>query len=322
MVRSLRCSARVKVRRTAHPQLVSQASGTSSTPAASCAGSGSTGQLRPALQEAIEAPQITRPDLVSVAERAHPRDVLAHERTEHAPPVRQRSQPLRARSGSHLRATPGRSGSAGRRIGPAARRAGWRPHRCARPPVEVAADHRRSLHHIRERRARRVALEPVAHRVDRECGARAHSAPERAQAGRRSCIGIGARSRAMRGSGGCRRWLSWRHPRGQDPAPRSADPRWPALSTAPWIARAVSEHIADHFERHAAAQQAHRSRMPQRMRPALAGRHARPTAASRRVTMPCRCVLRVQRPVRGLGSQEHGARRACRPAVPQVGGGG
>lgn len=47
-----------------------------------------------ALQEPIEAPQIAHLYLVSVAQRLHPRDVLAHYRTENAASIRQRPQPL------------------------------------------------------------------------------------------------------------------------------------------------------------------------------------------------------------------------------------
>ena len=51
-------------------------------------------QVRMALQEPIEAPQIAHPNLVAVAERLHPRDVLPHCRAKNTAPIGQRPQPL------------------------------------------------------------------------------------------------------------------------------------------------------------------------------------------------------------------------------------
>ena len=119
------------------------------------------------MQEAIEAPKVARLDLVAVSQRAHPCDVLAHECSEVAGKLRQRSQPLQGALvvlfeqclDDRVQAPAVFILQRGQGVGAVAG---------GGPPVQIARDQPRSVHDIRQRRTCSLVLEPRSHGLERE----------------------------------------------------------------------------------------------------------------------------------------------------------
>ena len=119
------------------------------------------------LEEAIEATEVARLDLIPVSERSHPRHVLAHARTEWAAPLRKRPQSLERapvvvleqRFDDGIQAAAVLPVQFGQRVGAFAG---------GRPPREVSPDDAHPLHDVLKRRSRGIALEPYPHGCDRD----------------------------------------------------------------------------------------------------------------------------------------------------------